>query len=248
MPDARAMIRAVIPALLVVVGVGLLVAGWLLMRRLGPASRVGRILAATSTIPVSTACQLAVAGRARYIGVTGRIDAEEAFEDELHRPLVLRRTRLELRTGAGWSAIEDDHRTVPFEIVEGLDRLTVAGDQLDTGLVVIVREAEGTAGEIPDRVPSGTPPSTPVRLRVEQVSSVDHVTALGVPFDDPDRGPTLGPGLGRPLILTNLDRDEAMRVLAVDRRSTTRAAAVVLAGGLVAIVGGLAWMTVDALV
>jgi hypothetical protein len=239
--------RAVIPVFLVVVGVGLLVAGWLLMRRLGPAARVGRILAATPDVPLSTARALAAGGRPRYVGVAGRIDAEGEFEDEHHRPLVFRRSRLELRGPRGWSMLEDDRRTVPFEVVEGLDRLAIAGDELDAGLVVIVREAEGTAGEVPDRVPAETPPSTPVRLRVEQVSSVDHVIALGVPYEDAERGPTLGPGLGRPLILTNLERAEAMRVLAVDRRSTTQAAAIALAFGLLTVAGGLAWMAVDAL-
>ncbi len=236
-----------IPAFLVLAGVALLAAGWLLLRRLGPGARVGRILAATSLVPVAQARQLALSGGPRYVGVSGRIDADEEFEDEHHRPLVFRRTRLETRSSTGWSVIDERRESTAFEIVDGLDRVAIDAGHLDAGLVVIVRESVGTAADVPDRVAPGTPPATPVRLRIEQVSSVDHAVAMGVPIDDPERGATLVPGLGRPLILTTLERDEAMRVLAVDHRSTTRAAAVLLAAGIVSLVGGLGWGVIDAL-
>ncbi len=236
-----------IPFVLVVAGAVLVGVGWLLLRRLGARVRIGRILATTPVVSVAQARELAGGERDRYVGVSGRIDAEDEFEDELHRPLVFRRSRLEVRAGSAWSAIEDNREAVPFEIVDGLDRLAVDADRLDIGLVVVVREAEGTAADVPDRVAADLAPGTPVRLRVEQVSSVDHVLALGVPSPDPERGPMLRPGLGRPLILTPLERPEAMRVLAVDHRWTTRLAAVLLAGGLVAAASGIGWWMVDAL-
>jgi formate/nitrite transporter FocA (FNT family) len=48
-------------------------------------------------------------------------------------------------------------------------------------------------------------------------------------------------GLGRPLILTTLERDEAMRILASDAPRRPLAAAIAFAVGLVAVTFGLAW-------
>src|SRR4051812_38329724 len=180
------------------------------MRRLGPDARIGRILAVTPVVPVSEARELASRGANRYVGVFGRVDAQEPFEDDAHRPLVLRRTRLELRRGSRWHAFEDNRDVVPFEISEGLDRIAVDGHALDSGLVVVQRESVGTAADIADRVPEGTPPQVPARLRIELLTAVDHALVLGVPAVDPEVGPILRPGLGRPLVLTNLEKDEAM--------------------------------------
>lgn len=246
-PPAAGMIERVIPLVLVGAGILALAGGWIVVRRLGPRARVGRILASTSVIDLPVARSLAASGRARYVAVAGRIDADQEFEDEHHRPLVHRRTRLETLGPAGWTAIADQLETVPFELSEGLETIGLDGHDLDAGLVVVVREAEGTAGEIPDRVPDGTPPDTRVRLRIEQLSSVDHALALGVPVVDPERGPMLRPGLGRPLVLTNLERDEALRLLAGGRRGTAMAASALLASGVVLAGLGVAWMVVDAL-
>lgn len=240
------MIAAVIPLVLLLAGLLLVAVGWLTLRRLGSGARLGRILASTPVVPVAEARSIAEAGTRRYVGVVGRIDAEEEFEDEHHRPLVFRRTRLELLERDGWRAIQDRRETVPFQITETLAAVTVDGERLDDGLVVVTRGSEGTAGEIPDHVPEGTAPETPVRLRVEQVSSVDHALVLGMPVVDPERGPMLAPGLGRPLILTNLERDEAMRLLAAGRRGTAWVASALLAGGLGLLVLGIAWGVVDA--
>ncbi|MHB8892747.1 MAG: hypothetical protein ACYC65_11965 [Candidatus Limnocylindrales bacterium] len=232
------------PLLLALAGLAALVAGWLLMRRLGTGARIGRILAATPVVPLARAIELAGRGSPRYVAVGGRIGSAEEFEDEAGRPLVFRRTRLELRRGSAWTAVEDRREVVPFDVAGGLETMAVDADALGEGLVVVTRESEGTAGEIPDRVPPGTDPATPVRLRVEHVSSIDHALVLGVPSVDPERGPMLRPGLGRPLVLTTLEPAEAMRLLAAGRRGATIAISVLLAGGLVTLVGGLLWAVV----
>jgi hypothetical protein len=237
----------VTPLLLVVLGAGALGAGWLLLRRLGSRARIGRILASTPVVSVGQGRELAERGTVRYVAVRGRVDAEQPFEDEHHRPLVFRRTRLESRSGSGWTAHEDRIETVPFAISEGLDRIAVDGDALNDGLVVVAREAEGVAADVADRLPSGTSPGTPVRLRVELLSAVDHALVLGVPMMDPDGGPILRPGLRRPLILTTLERPDAMRLLAADHRGTTRGAAILFVTGVVVIVTGFAWWMLDAL-
>ena len=237
----------VIPLVLALAGLVALAAGWLLLRRVGPAARIGRIIAATAVVPVDRAVALARAGTPRYVGVGGRVDAEQEFLDENEQPLVLRRTRLELGGPRGWSAVSDNREVVPFEIAGGLERIAVDVEALDAGLVVVTRESSGLASEIPDRLPEGTPGDTPARLRVEQLSTVDHALVLGVPVLDPDRGPILRPGLGRPLVLTTLEPAEAMRMLAMDHQGATRAATVLLAGGTAGVVAGITWAVVDAI-
>jgi hypothetical protein len=239
--------RAVIPLLLAILGIGTLAAGWLVMRRLGQRGRIGRILASTPVVPVDKAVEIATSGKPRYVGVGGRVDAEDEFLDENERPLVFRRTRLEIGEGGGWRTVEDTREALPFEIAGGAASIAVDQDDMDDGLVVVARESVGTAGEIPDRLPEGTPPATPARLQVEHVSTIDHALVLGVPTVDPERGPIMRAGFGRPLILTTLEPTEAMRLLAQGRQGAARASGALLALGAVLLFVGVGWGLVDAL-
>ncbi len=190
-----AIIDRVIPILLIVGGMLAVVVAWGLLRGMGPRARIGRIIAATKVVPVGRAVALAGEATPRYVGVIGRVDADEALEDEDHRPLVLRRRRLELQDGSRWTAFEDIREVVPFAISEGLDRIAVDSEALDDGLVVVTRESVGVADDLGDRVPEGTDPGTPARLRLDLLSSVDHALVLGVPVgrpgarSDPPAGP-----------------------------------------------------------
>lgn len=229
------------PLALILAGVVALAIGVVVLRRYGPRYRVGRLLASTPIIPIGEARMLA-AGAPRFIGIRGRIDAEDEFEDDAHRPLVLRRARVQLRDGAEWVTVDEHRQAVVFEIREGLDAIAIDASVLDEGLVVVPRESVGVAADVPDRVPVGTTPDTPVRLRVEQVSSVEHAYALGVPVADSgiNGGVRLTAGLGRPLILTTLERDEAMRVLTEGGTRRPLIAAIALACGLVLLTLGVA--------
>jgi len=245
-PVRRGTIGRVTSLLVLAVGIVAFAVGWLLVRRLGARARVGRILAATPVVPVDEAVRLATSGTLRYVGVGGRLDSDHEFFDEHDRPLILRRSRLELRDGSRWRTVADHREVVPFGLAGGRATIAVDGEALDEGLVVVVRSSEGSAGEIPDRVPEGTPPATPARLRVELLSTVDHALALGVPTAGPDGEPMLRPGLGRPLVVTTLEPAEAMRLLASAHRSSTRAGAVLMAAGAVAAAAGLVWTVIGA--
>jgi hypothetical protein len=239
-----AIIAAVTPLVPILLGTVALVVGALILRSFGPRYRVGRLLSATPLIPVAEAVA-AAAGPSRYVRIAGRIDAEDEFEDDAHRPLVLRRTRLEVRDGRDWRVIDERRESVAFEVREGIDGIAIDADALDAGLVVIPRESVGTAADVPDRVPEKLPSTTPVRLRVDQVSSVEHAVVLGVPTTDADGRPQMSSGLGRPLILSTLEPDEAMRVLAGSGSRRPLAAAISLAGGLVLMSLGLVWALLD---
>lgn len=234
------------PLHLVLAGLGLVVVGAAVLRTFGSRYRVGRLLAATPIVSVAEAIALAD-GPPRYVGVRGRIDAESEFEDEHHRPLVLRRARIERRSGRRWEPVDEHVEVVEFGVSEGLDRIGVDHAVLRDGLVVVPRESTGTAADVPDRVPDGTPPETPVRLQVHIVSSIEHATVLGVPTRPAaGDGPTMSAGLGRPLILSTMETGEAMRVLTQGERRRPLAAAVALATGAAAILAGLAWAALGA--
>jgi hypothetical protein len=111
---------------------------------------------------------------------------------------------------------------------------------------VVVRESEGTAADAPDRVPAGTDPSTPVRLRIEQVSSVEHAIVAGVPRLDATGSITLSEGLGRPLILATMDRADALRVLAEGHRGQPVALAATMILGFALLAIGLVWAVIAA--
>lgn len=239
-----AMIAAVIPLTFVLAGLVALAAGAAVLRSFGPRYRVGRLLSTTPRVSVAEALELA-AGARRYVAVRGRVDAEAPFEDDAHRPLVFRRTRLEHRAGREWLALEDRREGVEFHVREGLDAIGVDAQALDTGLIVVSRESVGTAADVPDRVPGDLPARTPVRVRIEQVSAVEHAIVVGVPMVGPN-GAHVTAGLGRPLILTTLEPPEAIRLLADGRTRRPLAAAVLLAIGLVFVTIGLAAAVVGA--
>lgn len=239
-----AIIAAVTPLLPLLAGLVALAVGAAVLRSFGPRYRVGRLLAATPTVTVAEAVA-AAGGSPRYLRIAGRIDAEDEFEDEHHRPLVLRRTRLEVRDGRDWRVIDERRESVPFEVREGLDTIAIDADSLDAGLVVVPRESTGTAADVPDRVPADLPAQTPVRLRVDQVSSVEHAVVAGVPSAGPDGAVRMTAGRGRPLILTTLEPDEAMRVLAGGGTRRPLVAAISFAIGLVLVTVAAAWAIVD---
>lgn len=232
--------------LVLLVGLVAIVAGWLLVQRIGSRARIGRILASTPVVPVDRAVEMAK-GAPRYVAVGGRLDSEHEFLDEHERPLVFRRSRLDLRQGSRWQTVVDNREVVGFSLAGGLASIAIDGNALDEGLIVVIRESEGSAGEIPDIVPAGTPADTPARLQVELLSSVDHALALGVPRLDENGEPVLRPGLGRPLVLTTLEPAEAMRVLASGHRTSTRIGAVLMGAGVVAATVGAVWTVVASL-
>ena len=241
------------PLLLVAAGLVALGAAVVTLRSFGPRYRVGRLLAATPTVTVAEAVGIAMAGEPAYVRIAGRIDAAEPFEDADHRPLVLRRTRLEAQGSGAWTVFEDSREVVPFELNEGLDTIGVDGGTLADGLVVVNRESEGVAGDLADRAPAGLAPTTPVRAIIEQISAVDHAIVLGVPMvvgapgpADGGGRPTMTAGLGRPLILTTLESDEAMRILAGGAGRPRFVAACLIVGAAL-VVAGVAWAGVGAL-
>lgn len=245
-PPTAAIVAAVTPLIPIAVGLVALAVGVAILRSFGSGFRVGRILAVAPVVSVAEARELA-AGPPRFVAIQGRIDATDEFEDDAHRPLVLRRVLFQLGGRSGWRTFDEQRQAVDFEVRDGLDAIGIDHEQLRDGLVVLPRVSTGTAADAPDRVPADTPPATALRLRIEQVSSVEHAFVAGVPATDPSTGTIrMTAGLGRPLILTTLERDEAMRVLTSDAPRRPVMAVAALAIGIVSLSLGLLWALVSA--
>lgn len=219
--------------LLAAVGLAALVLAALLLRSLGPAFRVARLLSATPEVSLAEAAALARAGEQRYVRVTGRISSLEEFPDEHDRPLVYRRRRIEASgTGRARRRLSDEREAVPFGLELRSDYLALDVDGLAEGLVVIERESVGRASDLSPAVGGSLDPDAAVRLVIEQVSAVEHATAVGVPRPAANGEPELSHGLGRPLILTTLDLPSAMRLLARGGRRRVVAATFLVVVGM----------------
>jgi hypothetical protein len=244
--DRRTYDPGVTPLLLAVIGALALGAAAVILRLFGPSYRVGRLLAVAPHVSISEAIELANTGADRYVRVDGRIDAEEEFEDEHHRPLVYRRTTLQAREqGRRWTTLDTATESVQFVVREGLEEIGVDVGGLREGLVVVPRIRRGQVGEIVHAPPPGAPREADGQAVIEQVSSVEHATVLGVPRRVSDGRVTMAAGLGRPLILTTLEQDEAMRVLTGGATARARAAVACLLVGIVLISIALTWWLVE---
>jgi hypothetical protein len=235
----------VTPLLLVGLGVAVLAAGLAILLSFGHRYRVGRLLATAPLVTIAEAIRLAGEATPRYVRIEGRIDSEQEFEDADHRPLVLRRTRIEARTAFGglWKAVEDGIEAVPFQLNEGLDSIAVDEAVLRDGLVVVPRQSVGVAGDLDDRLPRDVPRDTPTRVTIEQVSSIEHAIVLGLPVTDGAGQPRMTAGLGRPLVLTTLEIPEAMRILTSGAILRSRlAAGFIVAGVTLLLVAGVWWV------
>lgn len=225
------------PLLLVAIGLAALVTGVALVASFGDRLHVGRLLARTNRVEVAELPALAAASPPPYVRVDGRIDSEDEFEDAAHRPLVFRRTLVQVRRRFGWRTVDEGRESVPFGVADARAEAAIDPDDLGVGLVVVPREARGVAGDLPERVPPDIRADTPVRVRVDQVSSIEHAIVLGVPTLGPS-GPVLRGRPGRPLVLTTLEPPEAMRILADGRQDVIRIAVGLFAAGVVAIALG----------
>ena len=248
------------PLLLGAAGVLALGIAAAILRSFGPRYRVGRLLAVVPQRPVAEAIRIAEAGETRYVRIDGRIDSDAEFEDDAHRPLVLRRTTLEWRPAPGGGGHANDRswrlltepslELAPFVVREGLDEIAVDAATLTAGLIVVPRVSTGKVGDLGDlgeRALEHVTPDAEAQMTVEHVSSVEHATVLGVPVRGADGRTVIGPGMGRPLILTTLERDEAMRVLTGGAARKSRLAIVALATGVALLAAAVIWWLLDAL-
>lgn len=236
------------------IGAALMIAGLLLSRRTDVRTRAGQLLAGLSPISPTEALRLAAlrGEAAPYLAIKGSIDAPEIFEDEHHRPLVYRRERVSIADEQGWRVIDVAVRSLPFVISDASSAINVATADLGEGLVVVERRWEGSVAELnaagreyqsPETAGlvaaiAASDPTRGARVGLEQISNLDRATAAGHLVDGELRA-----GAGRPLVVTTLERAEALRLLGGEGRgrlASSTAALALLALGLLMLLGGIA--------
>ena len=238
----------------VIVGAALILFGLLLSRRTDARTRAGQLLAGLSPISPTDALKLAAlrGDAAPYLAIKGSIDAPEIFEDENHRPLVYRRERVSIADEGGWRVIDTAERSLPFVVSDPSSSISIATADLADGLVVVERRWEGSVAELhvagreyqsPETAAlvaalAVSDPTRGARVGLEQISSLDRATAAGQLVDGELRA-----GAGRPLVVTTLERAEALRLLGTEGRgrlASSTLALALLALGLLLLIGGAA--------
>lgn len=224
-------------------GVALIALAVWASRRGGTRARAGRLMAGLAPVSPSDAL---LAGNERYLAVQGSIDAAEAFDDENHRPLVYRRERVLIReSGETWRELERVVRSVSFSISDREASIAIDAAALADGLVVIERQWEGSVAELAaagrafaDRATGElvaqlavSAPRLSARVSLEQISTLDRGTVVGLLRN----GRLTAGGSGQPLVLTTLDRREALRILGSESRGTLAASLLALG----ALLGGV---------
>jgi hypothetical protein len=229
-----------VAAALAALAAGCLLLAGFAFRAVGPGYRVARVLAATPQVDLKEAVALAHVGHSRYVRVEGRISSDEEFPDEHDRPLVFRRTRIQIAGRQGrWQTVNEDREAVPFWLEARSVQLAIDGAALAEGLVVVPREAGGRASDLPADLAAGHPAEAKSRLLIEQVSAVEHAIVAGVPMLNAEGAATMGAGLGRPLILSTVEVPSAMRLLARGKRQLVLAGGALLAVGLLLSIAAL---------
>ena len=238
----------------VVVGAALILFGLLLSRRTDARTRSGQLLAGLSPISPTEALKLAAlrGDAAPYLAIKGSIDAPEIFEDENHRPLVYRRERVSIADEGGWRVIDTAERSLPFVVSDPSSSISIATADLADGLVVVERRWEGSVAELhaagreyqsPETAAlvaalAVSDPTRGARVGLEQISNLDRATAAGQLIDGELRA-----GAGRPLVVTTLERAEALRLLGTEGRgrlASSTLALALLALGVLLLLGGIA--------
>ena len=236
------------------IGAALIVIGLLLSRRTNVRTRAGQLLAGLSPITPTEALRLAAlrGDSAPYLAIKGSVDASEIFEDEHHRPLVFRRERVSIADEQGWRVIDVAERSLPFVISDPSSAIRIATADLADGLVVVERRWEGSVAELhaaareyqsPETAAlvaaiAASDPSRHARVGLEQISNLDRATAAGQLVDGELRA-----GAGRPLVVTTLERADALRLLGGEGRgrlASSTVALALLALGLLLLIGGIA--------
>ena len=223
-------------ALLLALGDGLITLSVWASRRGGTRARSARLMAGLA--PVSPEEALLV-GEDRYLAVQGSIDAAEAFDDENHRPLVYRRERVLVREGDTWRELERAVRSVQFFVASSSASIEVDAALLGDGLVVIERQWEGSIAELAASGRSfkeaatsilvtelaASAPTLTARVVLEQISTLDRGTVVGLLRN----GTMTAGGAGQPLVLTTLDRRDALRILGSEARGSLAVSLLTLA-------------------
>jgi hypothetical protein len=226
-----------LPLLLLVAGLAVLAAGAVAIRVSGAELGLARRLAGARQVRVGELLDAETLPD-RPLRVSGRIRCQRPIVTERDDRLVALHRDVQVKPpGSRWRSIERIRETRAFELWDHDGSLPLDPSLAAEPLVVIPHVWRGTTAELTHDTHlaavarlGGEGVSWPARSVTRMVSVVDRLLVLAIVERSGDGGVTLAPPRGG-YVIAGLELDDAMRLLAGERR------AFVLAGFGMAVVG-----------
>jgi hypothetical protein len=231
--------------LVVVAGLALVTAGAFAIRLSGAELRLARRLAGARQVRVGELLDADVLP-ARPVRVVGRIRCPRPIVTERDDRLVALHRDVQVRPPSGpWRTIERIRETRAFELWDHDGSLPLDPSQAAEPLIVIPHVWRGTTSALTDdahlaavaRLGGAPGVDWPARSITRMVSVVERLLVLAIVERSSDDGMHLAPPPGG-YVISGLDLDDAMRLLAGGRRSLLLAGyGIAAAGALLAAAG-----------
>ena len=232
-------------AILLAVGATLAVASLIALRASGARPAVGRRLAGPPEIKVGQLFESEPLP-ARPVRVVGRIRCRDPLEMGAGERLVAYHRDVEVRIGGTWRSIERLRESRSFDLWDHDGSLSVDPSLAAEPLIVIPKVWRGDPSELEEphasaaaRLAERHGPVTEARAITRSINVTDRLRMLVRAADDGAGRPRLEPPNGGYLV-TNLELDEAMRLLGGRHRRLVVAAIIGVAASVVLLaVGGI---------
>ena len=235
-----------LPAMLLLVGSAVLAAGVLLTRASGGWSSAARRLGAAREAPVGDLVSAAELP-SRPVRVMGRIRCHNPLVSERDDRLVAVHRDVEVRLPDGtWRTIERLRESRGFDLWDHAGTVPIDPARAAEPLVAIPHVWRGSADELTDaryrsaieRLEADLGPISQARSLTRMVSVVERLQVLAQPRRDAAGSLVLDPP-GGGYVISALDLDAAMRLLAGPRRRMLLSGVGLVAAGAMGMLAGL---------
>ena len=229
------------------IGGGVALAGSLLVRLSGADWRTARRLAGAPIVSVENAAAAVTAGHSpsRPVQLRGRVRCADPIVTAAGERLAAVHRDVDVRIpSGGWRAVERIRDSRPIELWERRSSIVLDPAAVAEPLVTLPQVWHGAVEELPaDLQPAVAAlaaregPLADARAITRTITLVDQLIVLAVPGLGADGRPACLPPAGG-LIVSNLELDEAMRLLGGERpRMLTTGLATAAIGSVLAIIG-----------
>jgi hypothetical protein len=229
------------------IGGGVALAGSLLVRLSGADWRTARRLAGAPITTVEDATTAARAGNGsnRPVQLRGRVRCPDPIITAAGERLAIIHRDVDVRLPSGaWRAIERIRDSRPLELWERRSSIALEPAGIAEPLVTLPQVWQGNTDELPADLQSAITnlaaregPISEARAITRTISLVDQLIVLGIPGIGADGRPACLPPAGG-MIVSNLELDEAMRLLGGEQpRMLTSGLAAAAIGSIMAVIG-----------
>ena len=233
-------------------GLALALASAVGLRRAGASPSVARRLAGPAEVKVGRLLDTE-AVPARPVRVVGRIRCQDPLEMGGGERLVAYHRDVEVRIGGNWRSIERLRETRSFDLWDHDGSLSVDPSLAAEPLIVIPMVWRGDPAELEEphasavaRLAERYGPATEARATTRALNVTDRLRVLARARIDESGRPRLEPP-DRGYLVTNLELDEAMRLLGGRNRRLVAASIIGLAISIVLVAAGAIGAVLNAL-